>query len=386
MSTSLTIVADENIPLAEAFFAELGELRCVPGRDMTAATVADADVLLVRSVTSVNQALLAGSRVKFVGTCTIGTDHLDLPWLAEAGIRVASAPGCNARAVVDYVLGALLHLAELSGDELEDKVIGIVGAGRVGGTLHKVLKALGWQVKICDPPRAAQEDGEFYPLDTLIDDVDVLCLHTPLTREGEHPTWHLLNAERINKLRAGQWLINAGRGAVVDNAALEARLAAQDDLWVALDVWENEPQVNVALAKRVHLATPHIAGYSLDGRMRGTEMVYLALCEHLGVEPRQSLANVIPEHWLKGLRITGKAEFEALLSTVSRAVYDPRRDDAAFRRHLRLPDSERASAFDALRKHYPVRREIPGIKLFTRQSSADLNQLAKALGCSVETL
>ncbi|MCJ8169166.1 4-phosphoerythronate dehydrogenase PdxB [Atopomonas sediminilitoris] len=386
MNQPLRIVADENIPLAEAFFAELGELTRLPGRDLSAAAVREADVLLVRSVTQVNQALLQGSKVRFVGTCTIGTDHLDLPWLAEAGIQVASAPGCNARAVVDYVLGALLHLAELSGETLEDKVIGIVGAGRVGGALHKVLKALGLEVRVCDPPRAAEEEGEFYSLQALIAEADVLCLHTPLIHEGEHPTWHLLDEARIATLKPGQWLINAGRGAVVDNQALLARLQAHDDLWVALDVWETEPNVEAELARRVHLATPHIAGYSLDGRLRGTEMIYQALCTALQTEAKQSLANVIPEHWLKGLRVTSKAEPAELLALISRSVYDPRRDDAAFRRHLRLPAHERPAAFDALRKHYPVRREIPGLKLFTRQSSAELNQLSKALGCSVDTL
>ncbi|HJE29812.1 MAG TPA: 4-phosphoerythronate dehydrogenase PdxB, partial [Pseudomonas nitrititolerans] len=254
------ILADENIPLVDAFFAEHGEIRRMHGRTINRAALGDSEVLLVRSVTRVDRELLEGSRVRFVGTCTIGTDHLDLDYFEEAGIAWASAPGCNARGVVDYVLGSLLALAEGEGVELAGLRYGVVGAGEVGGRLVEVLRGLGWNVRVCDPPRQAQETGEFVGLDEILEECDVISLHTPLILEGEHATFHLLDQARLERLRPGAWLINASRGAVVDNAALREQLAQRPDIQAVLDVWEGEPQVDVALAELCWIATPHIAG------------------------------------------------------------------------------------------------------------------------------
>ncbi|HBZ94060.1 MAG TPA: 4-phosphoerythronate dehydrogenase PdxB, partial [Pseudomonas sp.] len=276
------IVADENIPLLDEFFAAFGSIRRLPGRGITAADVRDADLLLVRSVTQVNRALLEGSRVRFVGTCTIGTDHLDLDYFAEAGIAWSSAPGCNARGVVDYVLGSVLTLAEREGVDPAARVYGVVGAGQVGGRLVELLRGLGWQVRVCDPPRQAAEGGDFVSLERVIEECDVISLHTPLQRGGAHPTWHLLGAAQLAQLRHGAWLINASRGPVVDNAALRELLLDRESVHAVLDVWEGEPQVDLQLADLCTLATPHIAGYSLDGRQRGTAQIYQALCRYLG--------------------------------------------------------------------------------------------------------
>ena len=180
----MLIVADENIPLLDAFFEGFGEIRRVPGRSIDRATVEQADVLLVRSVTNVNRALLEGSKVRFVGTCTIGTDHLDLDYFQQAGITWSSAPGCNARGVVDYVLGSLLTLAEIEGADLTQRTYGVVGAGEVGGRLVKVLQGLGWNVLVCDPPRQAAEGGDYVSLEQIIEQCDVISLHTPLKKHG----------------------------------------------------------------------------------------------------------------------------------------------------------------------------------------------------------
>src|SRR5690606_24841612 len=195
------ILADENIPLAEAFFAEFGTLRRLPGRQISAADLEDCQVLLVRSVTRVDREMLDGSAVRFVGTCTIGTDHLDLDYLQETGIDWASAPGCNARGVVDYVLGSLLALAEGEGVDLATRRYGVVGAGQVGGRLVEVLRGLGWDVRVCDPPRQAREVGEFVGLDEILDECDVISLHTPLELNGEHATFHLLDQARLERDR-----------------------------------------------------------------------------------------------------------------------------------------------------------------------------------------
>ncbi|PAU53625.1 4-phosphoerythronate dehydrogenase PdxB [Pseudomonas sp. PICF141] len=378
----MLIVADENIPLLDAFFAGFGEIRRVPGRAIDRATVEQADVLLVRSVTNVNRALLEGSKVRFVGTCTIGTDHLDLDYFQQAGISWSSAPGCNARGVVDYVLGSLLTLAEIEGADLAQRTYGVVGAGEVGGRLVKVLQGLGWNVRVCDPPRQAAEGGDYVSLEQVIEQCDVISLHTPLTRQGPQSTWHLFDKNRLSQLKPGTWLINASRGPVIDNAALRQVLLVREDLQAVLDVWEAEPQVDVALAELCVLATPHIAGYSLDGRQRGTAQIYQALCAFLGQPEQIHLSDLLPAPWLSAVSLNGDSDAAWALAMLCRGVYDPRRDDANFRRSLVGNVNEQRAAFDALRKHYPLRREIDGLKVRIEGDSPALQQIVAALGAS----
>ena len=376
----MLIVADENIPLIEEFFADFGEIRRLPGRQISRADVHDADVLLVRSVTKVDRELLEGSAVRFVGTCTIGTDHLALDYFQQAGIQWSSAPGCNARGVVDYVLGSLLTLAEIEGVDLTRRTYGVIGAGEVGGRLVNVLRALGLNVLVCDPVRRACEGGDYVTLEQIIEQCDVLSLHTPLSKTGDYPTWHLLDQQRLEQLKPGTWLINASRGPVVDNAALREVLTRREDLQAVLDVWEGEPQVDVELADLCVLATPHIAGYSLDGKQRGTAQVYQALCDFLGHTPQVKLADLLPAPWLAKVELNADSDPGWAMAMICRGVYDPRRDDADFRRSLIGSVQEQKLAFDALRKHYPIRREIEGLPVHIEGESVALNQLVKALG------
>ena len=380
----MLIVADENIPLLDAFFAGFGEIRRYPGRAIDRDCVRDADVLLVRSVTQVSRALLEGSKVRFVGTCTIGTDHLDLAYFAEAGIQWSSAPGCNARGVVDYVLGSLLTLAELDGADLASRTYGVIGAGEVGGRLVKVLRGLGWKVLVCDPPRQAAEGGDYVSLEQVLAECDAISLHTPLTRSGEQPTWHLLDAPRLAQLRQGAWLINAARGPVIDNRALRDLLLAREDVLAVLDVWEEEPRVDLELADLCVIATPHIAGYSLDGRQRGTAQIYQAFCAWKGEAERVKLSDLLPRPWLSGLQLDGATEPAWALATLCRTVYDPRRDDADFRRSLSDDPALQKANFDLLRKGYPVRREIEGLRVGIEGESPMLRQIALALGCVLD--
>ena len=382
----MRIVADENIPLLDEFFAGFGEIRRLPGRGIDAAAVADADLLLVRSVTQVDRTLLDGSPVKFVGTCTIGTDHLDLDYFQQAGITWASAPGCNARGVVDYVLGSLLVLAEQQGVDLATRTYGVVGAGQVGSRLLKVLRDLGWRVLVCDPPRQAAEGGDFVSLQQVLNECDVISLHTPLERLGVHATHHLFDSARLAALKPGSWLINASRGAVVDNQALRELLAQRSDLQVVLDVWEGEPQADVELAALCRIATPHIAGYSLDGKLRGTAQIYQALCQHLGVAPSVEPQQLMPAAWLSELTIDSSADPAWALASICRAVYDPRRDDADFRRSLQGDAATRRAAFDGLRKHYPMRREIDGLQVAVKGHAPVLVSLVQALGARLNQL
>lgn len=379
----MLIVADENIPLLESFFADIGEIHRVSGRTMTASDVRDADVLLVRSVTRVGPELLKGSRVRFVGTATIGTDHVNEDWLAEQGIRFAAAPGCNANSVAEYVLSVLsVHAERRALTDWTALSVGVVGVGSVGSAVATILERLGFEVQLCDPPRAEAEvesDQEFVSLQEALT-CDVVTLHTPLTRSGAHATHHMVGAEALAELSSDQLLINAGRGEVIDTGALLARLDQPNAPEVALDVWENEPAINPELVERVWLATPHIAGYSLEGKMQGTEMIYRALSQYLGLPVRKKAGQFLPEPALSKVAFTSAADEDDALRIALRACYDPRQDDARLRLAMTESADERALAFDRLRKHYPVRRECSSLKVQLKGTSKSLQDSFRAIG------
>ena len=356
--SGLRILADENIPGLNHFFGPLGSIRTLPGRCIDTPDLRGVDVLLVRSVTPVNRGLLEGTPVQFVGTATIGTDHLDTDYLEQAGIRWASAPGCNARPVGDYVL-ACLALATTQRDQtLEGLTVGIVGCGNVGAGLYRRLRDLGLEVQASDPPSEAKGESGFSSLDAVLA-CDAVCLHAPLVNQGRWPTHHLLDADRIMALRSDQILISAGRGAVVDNSALRDRLGAQGSApWVALDVWENEPAIDAALAEYVRIATPHIAGYSLEGKLRGTAMIHEALCGAMALHSNRSMDELLPPNVVLEPGHSGESTPYGLLNRALLTAYDPASDSSALKATLQQVAADRSAAFDGLRKHYPVRREF----------------------------
>jgi erythronate-4-phosphate dehydrogenase len=379
----MLIVADENIPLLDSFFGDIGDIRQLPGRSMSAADVRDADILLVRSVTRVNQELLADSRVRFVGTCTIGTDHIDQEWLKSAGIAFSAAPGCNANSVVEYVLAIIALRAEkLCIDDWTDLSVGVIGAGNVGGELTRKLERLGFDVIVCDPPKAeaAEEDDDtFADFDEALK-CDVITLHTPLISDGKYPTCHMLDAARLADLNADQLLINTSRGEVIDTAALIQRLAEPDAPTVTLDVWENEPRINSELAEQAWIATPHVAGYSLEGKVQGSELIYQALSRFMGLPVRKQAGQFLPEAALSKLSFTSAADEMDAANVAILCCCDPRRDDARFRRTLSLPADERGRAFDRLRREYPVRREFSSLKIQLKGTSKSAQETFRALG------
>ncbi|HSJ13856.1 MAG TPA: 4-phosphoerythronate dehydrogenase [Longimicrobiales bacterium] len=370
----LRIVADENIPLVAEVFAGLGPVELVPARAIDAARVARADVLLVRSVTRVDAALVAGSRLRFVGSATIGTDHVDIAALAHAGIRFRHAPGSNADAVVEYVLAALLAVAVRRGEPLHGKVAGIVGCGSIGGRLAERLPALGMLVLCNDPPLAqrAEQEGishRYIALDRLLAESDVVTLHVPLTRAGPHPTLRLLDDAALAALRPGAWLLNTSRGAVVSGRALHVALTAGIPRAAVLDVWEHEPEPDPALVELVAIATPHIAGHSWDGKVAGTLMLRDALMRELDLRPpddgEPSRAAPVAEPSLpmplaQPLSLVPPAEPGSTsladvtwLHSLARQMYDIGADDTRMRALPAGP--ERATAFHALRRDYPRR-------------------------------
>ncbi len=379
----MRIVADENIPLVNEFFGELGEITALPGRTLRPEDVRDADVLLVRSVTRVDADLLAGSRIRFVGTATIGCDHVDQAYLQQQGIRFANAPGCNATSVVEYVLSTLAVMNEQLGRRWGESRVGIVGLGNVGGRLKQTLEALGYEVLACDPPLRDQGVRGLVDLETVLT-CPTISIHTPLTRAGDHPTHHLLNKERLDCIQSNQLLINTARGPVIEEVALLEKLRQHPEWPVVLDVWEFEPRVNQELLSRVRLGSAHIAGYSLDGKMRGTEMIYQALCAHLKVPARKSLDELLPAPPLTHLRFGAPADVDEALNIAIRACYDVRTDDALLRRALAVPNEQQAAAFDQLRKQYRVRREFARTQIQVGAAERQLRQYLEASGFPVE--
>jgi erythronate-4-phosphate dehydrogenase len=362
----LKIVADQNMLMVEELFGELGAIEYLPGREITATDVADADILLVRSVTRIDNALLAGSSVSFVGSATIGTDHVDQAYLAEQGIRFAHAPGCNANAVVQYDLSVLSHLQA----DWQHRTLGIVGCGNVGGRVYRALKSLGVKCRVYDPFLTAEQNPDLVDFESVLA-ADIICVHTPLTSDGPYPTKHLFNADVLASLSEDTLLINAGRGAVIDNAALLALLESGSKLRVALDVWEPEPNINCQLLEKVLLATPHIAGYSREGKIRGTEMLAEDYFYWRNGEAVDSVVNTEGDSGL----VHGKN-----LSQLILASYDVAADDRRMREAIaKRPDSV-AEVFDRLRKDYPQRREFSYFRVEPKATEESVASQARLLG------
>jgi len=338
----MKIVADENIPYAVEAFSTIGKVTLVQGRNIPSLT--DCDILIVRSITRVDEKLLHSSSVKFVGTSTIGYDHIDLQYLQDNGIGFTSAPGSNSNSVSEYVIAALLVYAGQKGIRLEGKSIGVIGVGNVGSKVVQKCVSIGMKVLKNDPPlQGKTHDPTFLPLNNVLQ-ADFVTLHVPLTKSGKYPTYHMVNNNFITAMDGV--LINTSRGKVVDEEVLSKALNNKIEAAI-LDVWENEPDINRDFAKRV-FGTPHIAGYSFDGKVNGTQMMYDAVCAYFGIEPVWRAADLLP----LGRSITcfGRKD-EDILRNAVRQVYDIEKDYADFQKNM--------SDFDKLRKEYPLRREFP---------------------------
>ncbi|WP_235357351.1 4-phosphoerythronate dehydrogenase [Arsukibacterium sp. MJ3] len=365
----MKIYADENMPLVAEFFAHLGEVTLFNGRTVSPEQVADAEVLLVRSVTPVNAALLKPNKVlKFIGTATIGMEHIDQGYLASRNISFSSATGCNAQSVVEYVLSVLWYLAEKYQWQLSNKILGIVGVGNIGQRLAEAAAALNINVLLCDPLRAETERNfKHTPFNQLCRQADIISFHTPMTKTGPMASWHLLNKDTLSLLKADCALVNASRGAVIDNQALLHALQFQPRP-VVLDVWEQEPDILQALLPYLDIATAHIAGHSIEGKARGTAMLYQRLCQLLAVTPEQHLAALLPVSAVTKVQLS--ADFGLPdVQNLARLLYDVRRDDALFRYHIQ------GEGFDWLRKSYPPRREFSSLQLAGAKLPAWMAQL-----------
>ncbi len=373
LDSVMKILIDENMPYAEELFSQLGDVVLKPGRTLTADDLIDVDALMIRSVTKVNAELISkANKLKFVGTATAGMDHVDQSLLNERGIYFTAAPGCNKVGVAEYVFSVLMVLAQQHGFSIFDKTVGIVGAGQVGTYLSECLSGMGIKVLLNDPPKQAQGDTRaFTPLDELLTQSDVITLHTPITRDGEWPTYHLIDETVLNNLTGEQILINAARGPIVDNAALKARLQKQDGFTAALDVFEFEPEIDMELLPLLAFATPHVAGYGLEGKARGTTMIFNRYCEYIDASEWANPAALLPIAPVPKVSLE-RAWDEATLLNLTQLVYDVRKDDAQFRREISQP-----GAFDLMRKNYWDRREYSAVTLVgdTMSNLAPLEKL-----------
>ncbi len=355
----LKIVADRAISHAKVAFSSLGEVVLLRAEEICAEIVRDADLLLVRSTVQVNSALLGESRVRFVATATAGVEHLETTWLASHNIAWAAAPGANAGSVLQWWTAALLTWAERREIDVAGWTVGVVGVGAIGHRVAEVAAALGCRVLLCDPPRARREGSYgFVELKTLLAESDLVTLHVPLERMGPDATHHLLGEKEIAQLRRGAIVINASRGAVVDTYAFAAARRASQVSGLLLDVFENEPDIAPEVVEACDLATPHIAGYSENGKVAGTLAIYRAACAHL-----QQIPQWVPERSpSSALSIDTRASDDlGTILLVLRRYYNIEEDDRALRELVRTID--RAARFQRYRAHYPVRRELDGLRL-----------------------
>ena len=374
----MKIVCDNKIPFLRGVLEPWAEVLYLPGKETTPEVVRDADAVITRTRTKCDAALLAGSSVKVIATATIGYDHIDTAWCEDHGIVWRNAPGCNSWSVKQYIATVLCTLARRHGLELAGMTLGVVGVGNVGSKVAEVAALLGMRVLLCDPPRARREGGAaFVSLDEIVAGSDIVTLHVPLSREGEDATWHLFDAARLASLRPDQFLINSSRGPVVDNAALKAALQEKRLRGAVLDVWEGEPEPDRALMDLLDVATPHIAGYSADGKANGTTASVRTVAEVLDLplsDWRPTAIPAPPQPLDFTLDAAGKRRQEVLAEALLH-TYDPLADDRALRAH--------PECFEQLRGDYPVRREPTAFTLRLQGGTPELAETLSAIGFNV---
>jgi erythronate-4-phosphate dehydrogenase len=382
----MKIIADVNIPFVAECFSSIGEVEVLPGREITAEAVREADVLLVRSITKVDSDLLAESSVRFVATTTIGFEHVDVDYLRQCNIGFASAPGSNANSVAEYLVAALLSVGKKHGIQLEGKSIGIVGVGNVGSRVEQKVRALGMVPVLNDPPlRRETGEAKYLPLEELFD-CDFITLHPPLTFEGIDKTFHLADGKFFDSLKDGCIFLNTARGGVADTNALKAAIGSGKLKAAMLDVWENEPKIDNELLRMVDIGTPHIAGYSLDGKVAGMIMIYEAACEYFGIEAKYGIGDFLPEPEMPEIQIEPAGDTEQnLLHDAVQQVYVINRDDFNTREITMVPEERRGAFFDDLRKNYPVRREFGNTQTTIKDGNKSLAEKLAGIGFKVKS-
>ena len=377
MSKRIKIVADINIPFLKGVLDEIADIEYLPWQDMTREKLQYADALVIRTRTKCNQELLEGSSIKIIITATIGYDHIDTEYCDSRGIAWTNAPGCNSGSVEQYVLAALLVIAKRKKLQLPEMTIGIVGVGHVGTKVEKISRALGMKVLLNDPPREQKEgEGAFVSIDRIKKESDIITLHVPLTPEGHDKTLHIVDKTFLKSLSKRPVIINSSRGEVVDGSALKNAIIKEQVSGCVLDVWEGEPAVDTELLELVDIATPHIAGYSADGKANGTSQSVQALSRFftLGMDNwyTTELPAPVPDQIIID---ASNLEILDVISDVVIQTYDIMKDDGALRS---APD-----LFEQLRSDYPVRREARAYKIKIINDEAGAGPVLENLGFQV---
>jgi erythronate-4-phosphate dehydrogenase len=374
----MKIVIDDKIPFIRGVLEPYADVVYLPGAAIAPGDIADADALIVRTRTFCNEALLKGTSVRFIATATIGYDHIDTGWCEANGIAWTNAPGCNSGSVHQYIASVLATLSSHFGFGFEDMTLGVVGVGNVGSKVARLGEALDMKVLMNDPPRAEKEGpAQFVPLDEILHISDIISLHVPLTASGSHQTHHLFDDTIFKHLPYRTIIINSSRGEVVDNPALKNALKNRKIGAAVLDVWENEPEPDIELLPLLNIATPHIAGYSADGKANGTAMSVQALSRFFGLPLNEWYPSVIPcpEQPLHfELDCRGKSLQQCLCEAIwhTYAVND---DDGLLRAS--------PATFEKQRGDYPIRREFSAFTVEPKNAIPEIENRLKTLGFSI---
>lgn len=374
MAKKMKIIIDDKIPYIQGAFESVADVIYCPGAKTTSETVRDADAIITRTRTICNEELLAGSSVKFIATATIGYDHIDTDYCRKAGIKWTNAPGCNSKSVEQYIASALMVLAETRNIKLSDLCIGIVGVGNVGSKVARFCELLGMKLLLNDPPRERIEGkGGFVSMEEIRSTADIITFHVPLDMKGEDATYHLVDESFFDSLRHKPVIINTCRGEVVKTKAIKAALVKGKISSFVCDCWEDEPDIDLELLEMTSLATPHIAGYSKDGKAMGTLMSVQAVSKffRLGLENWRPEGIEMPSQPLIEIDGAGYDEQQIIAKAILH-TYNIRNDDAVLRNNT--------SDFEKQRGDYPVRREFPAYTIRAKNVKRETIEKLKQIG------
>lgn len=374
----MKVVVDDKIPALKGVLDPYADVLYKEGKAISKEDLVDADALIVRTRTLCNKDLLEGTSVRMVATATIGTDHMDLAWLEQKGIHWCNAPGCNSGSVKQYIASVLAHLI-LDGTVPSETTLGIVGVGMVGSKIESLAKALGFKVLLNDPPRARREGADkFCSLDYLLSNSDIITFHTPLIRQGEDATFHLMDESKLALLKKDAVVINSSRGEVCETRAMLKGLDNGQISRLVLDVWENEPNIDSKLHNKVWIGTPHIAGYSVDGKSNGSTMTIHAIAREFGLPLQDWQPTSLPVPDYPFIHLDNNSEPAYL--TAAKAIlrtYDILEDDKRLR--------EDPEDFEKQRGSYPVRREFHIWEITpSRATRPETMEMLMALGFRVK--
>ena len=377
MKDMIRITADEKIPFLEGVLEPFATISYMPGNQIYRNIAMQSDALLVRTRTRCDSELLYGTPVKFVGTATIGFDHIDTDFCEKNKIRWTNAPGCNASSVQQYIAAALMKISAESGFSLKGMTLGIVGVGNVGSRVQYLAEALGMRVMLNDPPREREEGKKgFTDLEHLLSESDIVTLHVPLNLVGTDKTFHLLNEKTFSMIKRGAWLINTSRGEVVDTDDVKDALAGDGLAGIIVDVWEREPEFDIPLMHMAFLATPHIAGYSVDGKANGTAMIVNSLCKYFDIDIQNWYPDNVPVPPEPDILINGNGKSdEYIIREAVFHTYNPDDDDIK----LRLSPVD----FEMQRSEYPLRREFSSYSVKLSRSSKEAGEMIDELGFKI---